>query len=260
VDSDLKALDEDPYADIIDDDDICDSDALDGLCDTIKTLYDAGVVFVFFELIVIILIVLWIVFLVIEVVKSQFLPNVVGYIFPAAIFLCHFLGLVCWAGVTEVEWGDCDDTSKDDEESVCGEAGPALAIFIILVFLFVFPAFAFVWWKKDNVESSSESGSDAERRNLPAPAGSNQPAQPVAVSYPNQGQPQYSAAPAQQGAVAPPVGSGPPPSAPGSYPPPASTGSNPPPPSAPTGSYPPPGPSSAPPPSAPGSFQPGPSS
>jgi hypothetical protein len=34
IDSDISGIDEDPFTEILDDDDICDNDALDGLCET----------------------------------------------------------------------------------------------------------------------------------------------------------------------------------------------------------------------------------
>jgi hypothetical protein len=51
----------------------------------------------------------WIGLLVLDLINKQRLPKIVGFIIPGVVIFCHFLALVIWAGIAEVEWGECED-------------------------------------------------------------------------------------------------------------------------------------------------------
>ena len=163
--SDFDFIDEDPFDDILDDGDTCDSDfsAWDDWCDQIQALLDGGAAFITFELITMIFLGLWALLLLLEICAKP-LPVYLGYIPPIVTFFFHFLGFVCWAGVTEAKFEDgCDDFSFPDEEDICTGEGPALALFLFFVLLFMNAIFVVLWVMKGRgkPEDGKESGSGA---------------------------------------------------------------------------------------------------
>ena len=167
--SDFDPIDEDPYDDILDDGDTCDNDLFEDIfedyCDQIQILLDAGAAFITFELITMIFMILWALLLLLEICGKP-LPVFLGYVPPVVTFFFHFLGFVCWAGITEVKFEDgCDEITGTDKEDMCAGEGPALALFLFFVLLFVNAIFVVLWIMKGRGQpaesKSGESGAGA---------------------------------------------------------------------------------------------------
>jgi hypothetical protein len=188
--SDIDWLDEDPYLDLKEDDsDICDSpqDIFEGMCDTISKLHTAGAVYVFFTVLSFLVVVGWAVHIVLEILQKQLLPNFVGFIWPACLWVFHFMGFVCWAGVSEATFAgkdECEDVSVNDDETVCAIDGPDLALFIIFWLTGVCGVWVFFWIKKGSAVPSDDprdvnANAGANDGVVPPPANPNDPAAPA---------------------------------------------------------------------------------
>jgi hypothetical protein len=132
-------LDGETYKDIIDDDDYCDNQVYDGLCDTIKKLQGAGGAYLAFSIFTIIVLLGWSVFFIFAIFKKKFPgPHWIPYLFPVVTLVLNFLAIASWGGASEAKFKDkdnCDMMSLSDEEDICATDGPGLALFIFLLLI-----------------------------------------------------------------------------------------------------------------------------
>lgn len=139
-------LDGEKYADIIDDDDYCDSDNFDGLCDVITKLERAGGTYLAFSIFTIIVLLVWTAFLALNIFKKKFPgPAWIPYLFPALALLFNFIAIAAWGGLSEAKFknkSSCDTFSLSSEEDICATDGPGLALFIFLYLILYGAAFA----------------------------------------------------------------------------------------------------------------------
>mmetsp|Transcript_16034 Transcript_16034/g.29380 ORF Transcript_16034/g.29380 Transcript_16034/m.29380 type:complete len:255 (+) Transcript_16034:1087-1851(+) len=129
--------DGDTYADIADNDDVCDESSLDGMCSTIEELRDAGSAFAGFTIIAITFLIVWFGRTAMLLCKRRF-RLLCALAWPILTFLFFLTGFIVWTAVSKAKFEDvdnCDKLSSEHREDVCATDGPGLALFNVFLLL-----------------------------------------------------------------------------------------------------------------------------
>lgn len=134
-------------------------DKCDNYCSRFWHWYYSGAVFVTLETSSLVILFLAQVFLVLELCKFRYLRGFVNSFTTAfmqvLVFLFHFLGVVIWAGVNEVSFGDCShEFSYKGSKSVCAEDGFKIALACLIITGVIAPGYFLVFFKLWRKESN----------------------------------------------------------------------------------------------------------
>eukprot|EP00359_Climacostomum_virens_P005332 CAMPEP_0204904138 /NCGR_PEP_ID=MMETSP1397-20131031/4686_1 /ASSEMBLY_ACC=CAM_ASM_000891 /TAXON_ID=49980 /ORGANISM="Climacostomum Climacostomum virens, Strain Stock W-24" /LENGTH=537 /DNA_ID=CAMNT_0052072883 /DNA_START=69 /DNA_END=1682 /DNA_ORIENTATION=- len=161
-------LDGETYADIMEDDDYCDNEFFDGLCDTITKLQHAGGAYLAFSIFTIVVLLFWTAFFILNIFKKKIPgPKWLPYLLPALALLLNFLAIASWGGASEAKFKDkdeCDVLSLTDDEDICATDGPGLALFIylyLILYSVLFAVFYFMTSRRKQAEGSDNTSSKA---------------------------------------------------------------------------------------------------
>lgn len=104
-------------------------------CDRFSYWYKAGVTYVVFDTIAAILSFIIAFMIIISFCRSPRIRKIFNLYVTAfimiAIFICHFLGFVIWAGIVKLKFSDCThDFDYSGSKSVCAKEGAKFALFI----------------------------------------------------------------------------------------------------------------------------------
>jgi hypothetical protein len=118
-------------------------------CERFKYWYRGGTVFIAFETLAVMITVNIAAFIVLSFFKIQGIKKVsslfVISLMMIAVFVCHFLAFVIYAGVVDLKYDKCShDFDYEDKESVCAEGGPEFSLFILIWLLVCVPVICFV--------------------------------------------------------------------------------------------------------------------
>ena len=132
-------------------------------CDRFKYWYRAGVAYTVFDIIAAVLSFIIAFMIIMSFCRSQsirrFFNLYVTAFFMIAVFLCHFLGFVVYAGVAKLKFHDCThDFDYSGSKSVCAQAGAKFALFVLIWLLFIVPIYFIVARKAKIEEQNSENG------------------------------------------------------------------------------------------------------
>ena len=135
------------------------------MCNVFGNLYNAGVAYLFFELLALLFLFVWIFQVIWALMEKPLKKWWIPFLWPGISFFFHLLAICIWAGVTKSNFED--NCLSKNSNNLCSTNGPALAILTVFLYLFFGAIYVFVHIYRDGiVKSSPEKAAEEEERRI----------------------------------------------------------------------------------------------